>query len=289
MASTTGSGPSATTAQIRTDERSGVLHPRNLVRFAARWLEPAGDVTGVVDRYWHVRWGLAPAERLIQTIVDLPAVTVTVEEGDVPARLVVTGPHRRAWERTLAGAGSVFALRLRPAGLAVLSDLDARELVDVTVPLTPDLDERLHATMTEIAGAATPEARAHAADRVLRSRLGSRPIAPDGRLANAVVDELFARLRSRAGSSLAERFGVSERAVQRALASTLGQGPKAVSRRIRLQEVARLLADDESPDLATLAVELGYTDQAHLVNDFRRTTGTTPGRYRDDVRAGTRS
>lgn len=44
--------------------------------------------------------------------------------------------------------------------------------------------------------------------------------------------------------------------------ATLGQGPKWVSRWIRLQEVARILSTTPNPDVAALAVDLGYTDQA---------------------------
>ena len=32
-------------------------------------------------------------------------------------------------------------------------------------------------------------------------------------------------------------------------------------------------------DLAKLAVRLGWYDQAHLTNDFRRMLGETPGQY----------
>jgi hypothetical protein len=52
-----------------------------------------------------------------QRIIDLPAVTVTIEDGDVPAPLVVTGLHGQAWKRRITGTGEVFAIRLRPAGL----------------------------------------------------------------------------------------------------------------------------------------------------------------------------
>lgn len=57
-----------------------------------------------------------------------------------------------------------------------------------------------------------------------------------------------------------------------------------MSRRIRLQEIARALASGDTTDLAALATELGYTDQAHLTADFRTTAGMTPGAYARELR-----
>src|SRR6188474_3535905 len=83
--------PFGTERPIRPDETSGVLHPDNLTRYDARWIDPDPAVRDVVDQYWHVRWRLDPGETIAQTIVDLPAVTLTIEAGDVPSALVVTG------------------------------------------------------------------------------------------------------------------------------------------------------------------------------------------------------
>ncbi len=272
------------TDPITADERTGVLHPDNLETFRAGWVRPGPGLEPVVESYWHVRWSLPPGAGLRQRVVDLPAVTLTIEVGDVVAPLVVTGVHRRAWERTIRGTGEVFGVRLRPAGLAVVSDLDPVALLDATVPVTVGLDAGLHRLLATAAGTGSPVERAAVLDAAFADRLEERPLRPDQALANAVVADLVERVRSRAGPTLAARFGASERAVQRALRATLGLGPKAVSRRIRLQEVARQLAADDSPDLAALAAELGYADQAHLVRDFRAVSGVPPGAYRAEVR-----
>ncbi|KQQ94740.1 AraC family transcriptional regulator [Leifsonia sp. Leaf325] len=262
-----------------------MLDPHNVVRFAAHWIDPHPSVATVVDRYWHVRWALPSDEVIVQRIIDLPAVTLSIEDGAVPAPLVVTGVQSRAWLRRIHGTGSVFALRLRPAGLAVLGDLRVDDIADATVPLERMLDPALRDLLAAVASATTPGGRARAADRLVSERLAIRPATTEGLLANAIFDELTARVRSQTGPDLAALFGVSARTVQRTLKTTVGRGPKWISRRIRLQEAARALTTTSDRDLAALAVDLGYTDQAHLINDFRGVAGVSPGAYVRSLRA----
>lgn len=264
---------------IRADERSGVLEPANLTRYAAGWIEPGPAVGEIVDRYWHVGWRLRSDEVIDQRIIDFPAVTVSIEEGAVPAPFVVTGLHSRAWNRRITDSGAVFAIRLRPAGLGVLSDLTPQQLADRTVPLTRALDPRLHDLLEEVAGAGSPQERARRCDEVVSARLADRPPSADQLLANRVSDELSTRIRTRTGDLGIGQFGVGERTIQRALRATLGRGPKWISRRLRLQEVVRALSAGDDVDLAALAVRLGYADQAHLTSDFRGVAGLTPGSY----------
>jgi AraC-like DNA-binding protein len=82
--------------------------------------------------------------------------------------------------------------------------------------------------------------------------------------------------------------GVTERTLQRMFAEHAGLSPAWVVRRYRLLEAAeqaRLhgeLHGDRAaggPDWADLAADLGYSDQAHLVRDFRAHLGTTPAAY----------
>lgn len=146
--------------------------------------------------------------------------------------------------------------------LAVLSDLTPAQVADTAVPLTADLDPRLHGFMQRIADCTAPPP-------------------------NDVLDELRERIHHRTGTTLTERFARSERTIQRACLDTLGHGPKWLSRRIRLQEVALALALATRPteELAVIAADLGYTDQSHLTRDFRTATGVTPDAYRRTIRS----
>ncbi|WP_291045943.1 helix-turn-helix domain-containing protein [Herbiconiux sp.] len=262
---------------IGDDERSGVFTPSHLVRFEATWVEPAEAVREVVDTYWAVRWKLPPGEVVMQRIVDFPAITLSIEHGDVSAPLMVTAVRPGAWSRAIRGRGSVFAVRLRPAGLGVLSGLAAAALPHEQ-PLTHSLDERAHGALSSIASASSVGDRAAAADEAVLELLRERPPSAMQRLANAAVDALTATPRVRSGREVAAELGTSERTLQRALRTTIGIGPNEVARRVRLQEVIRRLSAPGADATAT-AIDLGYVDQAHLINEFRTVAGMTPGRY----------
>ena len=51
----------------------------------------------------------------------------------------------------------------------------------------------------------------------------------------------------------------------------------------RLQEAAERVRTHPDVDLAAVAAEFGYADQAHLAHDFRRVLGITPSSYRRDL------
>ncbi|MFC4018475.1 helix-turn-helix domain-containing protein [Micromonospora sp. GCM10011542] len=257
-------------------DRSGVLHPENLERYAATIHDADASIAHVVAHFWTVAWDLPDGEFVEQHIIADPAVTLTIEAGHVPAELVVTGVHRHAWTRDIAGWGTAFAIRLRPAGLAVVSDLAPKAIADRTLPVVPDLDARLHALMRAVAHAPDVESRIAQATRLIAEMSTERPLTARQLLANDAVAAI------NQGDPLPA--GPSTRTVQRALSETIGHGPGWVRRWVRLQEVARQFATGGEAGAADIAARLGYADQSHLVNDFRAAVGITPGQYLRSLR-----
>lgn len=77
----------------------------------------------------------------------------------------------------------------------------------------------------------------------------------------------------------AEALHVSVRTLQRLFAEYVGASPKWVLRRARLHEAAARADRGADVDWATLAGDLGYSDQAHLTRDFTASVGVSPARY----------
>ncbi len=169
-----------------------MLQPENLQRFSAVWIAPAGDVSDVVDTYWAVSWNLDPGESIEQSIIDFPAITLSIEELGGERGFVATSIRSKAWKRTIGGRGVVFGIRLRPAGLAVVSDLEAVELPP-ELTILPGRDGRSFEYLRDVEAATGPEARAERSDERVRVLMRERRLRSTQLLANAAVRQVEER------------------------------------------------------------------------------------------------
>jgi AraC-like DNA-binding protein len=74
---------------------------------------------------------------------------------------------------------------------------------------------------------------------------------------------------------VAAEIGLSLRQLRRRCHAAVGYGPKTLQRILRFQRfVSRI--DRDRADLAALAAETGYADQAHLTRECVSLSGLTP-------------
>lgn len=74
---------------------------------------------------------------------------------------------------------------------------------------------------------------------------------------------------------LGRALAMSERTLRRRFDESFGYGPKTLDRILRYKRFQRL-SRNSAVSTAVLATEAGYADQAHLVRESRRLTGSTP-------------
>ena len=84
-------------------------------------------------------------------------------------------------------------------------------------------------------------------------------------------------------ADLAAMLGVSQRQLERLFKNATGVAPKRLARLVRFQQAARRLYDDPNVNLADLAVDLGFADQAHFNREFRNFSRSTPTEFTSNL------
>lgn len=87
-------------------------------------------------------------------------------------------------------------------------------------------------------------------------------------------------------SQVAVAAHATVRTLERKFKQAAGHTVKDVSGLMRFEQVRNHLWLDPNANLAGLAHELGYTDQAHLSREFKRYSGTTPAAFARKVNKG---
>lgn len=240
---------------------------------------PSPALADVVRRFWMPVWSLPPGARSVQRVLQYPVCLVVVAHDYA----LLVGPTSGLATQELTGTGWAVGTMLQPAAGTTLAGGPVDRLTDTAVPL-PD-DDLAQAVRAAIAGDAEDPARREAAVAVLEERLvGLLPVDEEGLLVNAVVEYVEGDRAVHRVSQVCEKFALTERTLQRLTKSRIGLSPKWLIQRRRLHEAAEQLREETPPDLARVAADLGYADQAHFGRDFKAVTGLTPGEFAAEPR-----
>jgi AraC-like DNA-binding protein len=174
-----------------------------------------------------------------------------------------------------AGRSCGIHVGMAPWAAHTLLRVPMHELADTTVPLDALLPSRVLERLTD----AEWEDRVRLLDELLSRRLLDAPASPSVVWAWEQLRRTHGRVRI---GALAEELGWSRKRLVAAFREQIGLPPKAAARLIRFER-ARTLAGTMS--WAELAFECGFTDQAHLIGEFRAFTDRTPETFLQDSRA----
>jgi transcriptional regulator GlxA family with amidase domain len=83
---------------------------------------------------------------------------------------------------------------------------------------------------------------------------------------------------------LSHQVGYSIRTLDRLFRQHVGFSPKWYARVIRLHHALELLIHDDVMDLASVAFQIGYYDEAHFNRNCKAFTGRTPSEYRRQLK-----
>lgn len=259
----------------------GHLNPGDAEVVIHRFI-PGGEVAALVRQVWLVHWDVPTGQVRPQRLLPFPACNAVFE----PGRCALYGPPRRAGVRDLRGKAWAFGLLLRPAATPLFTTEDPAALPEGGAPL-PGAPLGEATRLMDACGRDWAKAeRAIAA--LLTTWLAPLASKVDdaGRLADAACELAEDDPSVTRVDHLAARLQVNVRRLGRAVRAHCGVSPKWLIECRRLQEAGLRLSGDPSADLAALALELGYADQAHFTRRYKEVMGETPDatRRRDGPR-----
>ena len=249
---------------------------------------PDPALAGLIEFFWVVSYQLPAGVVHSQQLITHPAVNVSVAHGQVgedgqrrPLEATLTGVSRRLYTRRIAGTGWAVAAKSTPGGFGAFISGPVADLTEQVLPLGQVLDVDDAALVAEIAEAGTmPERVAILQRHVIELAEAADPERKRAAIEVAEVAALAEKDRSlRKLDELAAASGIGARTLQRMFQEYVGISPTWVLRRHRLLEAAETVRHGRPVVWAEVAADLGYSDQAHLVRDFRAAVGTTPAAY----------
>ena len=246
---------------------------------------PTPELAPVVRRYWMPVWSLPDGHVSMQRVLQYPVCLLVVSD----SYALLVGPSSGLSTQELTGTGWALGTMLQPSAGLALAGGPVDQLTDTAVPLihAHGLDGTGLERGIRAAVADEPEDpdRQQAAVSVVEEALAALlPVDEEGLLVNAIVEYVEGDPEVQRVSQVCEKFAITERTLQRLTARRIGLSPKWLIQRRRLHEAAERLRDVDRPDLARVAADLGYADQAHFGRDFRAVTGLTPGEFAAEPR-----
>lgn len=78
---------------------------------------------------------------------------------------------------------------------------------------------------------------------------------------------------------LAKKVSLSERTFRRNFTKTIGLSPKYYAKIIQLNHVFNSIKTNNEKEIYQIALESGYYDQSHFINDFQKYIGQSPNNF----------
>lgn len=213
-----------------------------------------------------------------------PEIQIVVRFGPSARRgldVHAMGVQQRVHRKLIRAGQRTVTARLRLGATRVLLGVSASAITGRIVALeelwgeavTRRLFDRLAATRSTMEAAAIVE-------RVVSDRLAVMDARSDW---PQLALEAAERLASATVSAVAADLGVSERHLRRVFREAIGVSPKAFARLTRFHRALRAAREDGRARWGSIAVETGYYDQAHLIDEFRAIAGVTPRALLDEL------
>ena len=189
-----------------------------------------------------------------------------------PSTIIGAKTHPRI-QLELHGHVEAFAILFQPTGLQQLFSLPGGVIVNEHYEADMVLGPAIAHLGMRLGEAKSFAERIQITDTFLVTRI---PRVDDALSVYVAVQQIVLRHGSVRILDLASRAGLGLRQFERRFADVLGISPKLYSRIVRFEAAVRKRSVSPCTNWTTIAHELGYHDQMHMVHDFQQLSDESP-------------
>jgi AraC-like DNA-binding protein len=262
-----------------------LTHSTTLGTWRLTRAQPCAELTGIVHEYWEVQGRLSPFREAV-----LPNGYVEVMVNLGPAHRVFEGSSSGVWERSWFSGlqeRSIFiesldgthlvSIRMHPLGATQIFGLAAAGAANSIVDLDTLVGSRAHDLGERLVAEESPGVRFATLEKSLRDRSTlDISIPPFVREAATRIERTHGCLRV---AELHKELDVSRKHLAVSFTRYVGVSAKAYARIQRFVWTLEQLRNSADVEWSRIAAEAGYSDQSHLVRDFRRVGAASPTDY----------
>jgi AraC-like DNA-binding protein len=250
--------------------------------------EPDQDLTAFIKYYWTLE---SPKEEIPekQTIVPDGCMEMIFHYGDlykqyldngnsiIQPRCFVIGQLTRPLEIEPTGETGIFSVRFHPEGFLPFTTVPIKEMENTAVSLEKLFGKDGQEIGQQVLNANSTSERIKLIEIFLLDQLTD--IETIDRIVKSTVETIITANGQLSVDELSQLTQVNRRQLLRKFSAAIGLSPKQLSRTIRLQAALKMLLSDQFSNLAELAYENEYYDQAHFIKEFKEFTGSTPKEF----------
>jgi hypothetical protein len=242
--------------------------------------QPSSDLAPFVEHFWSVHWDLDPdAPQHVETLPH-PSVHLVFERGAT----VLMGVREGTFSRMLEGTGFVFAAKFRPASFHGFYGKALATLTNKSVDPADVFGADFPALEADVLLAQSSMKMLSCIENYLRGRLPAED--ENMQFLNDLLSRIACDRSITRVTHLLPLGGFTVRRLQRLFNQYVGVSPKWVIARYRIHEALERVHENKVNSWASLALDLGYADQAHFIRDFKALVGTTPLLYQTKAASG---
>lgn len=231
---------------------------------------PVPDLARQIDLFWCATGEREKGRRFYEILPD-GNTNIVFRFSSSGCRMTLIGPRTVKASVEIDQEAEYFCVSFRAGQAPKIADVHSAELIDSFVEVSNIGGERVD-SLADRFHTIDPLSRQRVMEELLR---GLVPLVRDERCRNAAG--LLAASRGQVQiNSLAMELGLTIRSLERLFVNHLGMTPKLHARLIRLGYLSTLLRNGGYLNLADLAYTCGYTDQSHMIKDFKMLTGRLP-------------